>query len=221
MNNNLLNTITPIIYNILKFKLEDNNVEPSDVKNQVLSCVKELKVDVLPFSKLNKYWAEDTQYALVAFLDEIAMNKGFGDKYWSEQTLQLHIFGDHIAGEEFFNRLSKRIQEGPEALPIIKVYYLLLLLGFKGKYVLDTNHNLETLITSVKDFINRYDSPLENKPSKIFKKPEALSPSKLNKIVARFIIGSAIFVALSYCLAAWHLNYSIKEALVAQHREKS
>jgi type VI secretion system protein ImpK len=76
------------------------------------------------------------KYALAAFVDEIVLNSSWSLKdSWSGRPLQLEYFNDFAAGEEFFNKLDTlRHTEDPKRIEVLEVYFLLLALGFKGKY---------------------------------------------------------------------------------------
>jgi type VI secretion system protein ImpK len=76
-------------------------------------------------------------YAFIAFLDESVLNSGqamFAN--WPQQPLQEEIFGDHVAGENFFRHLSELLtrQDSEDLADLLEVYLLCLLLGFRGKY---------------------------------------------------------------------------------------
>lgn len=77
---------------------------------------------------------QDIGFALVALIDEVVMGKG-GElaSYWQQRLLQLQFFNVNIAGEEVFNRLSGLLHDTSRA-DVLKVYYMVLLLGFQGKY---------------------------------------------------------------------------------------
>ncbi|MEP6651875.1 MAG: DotU family type IV/VI secretion system protein [Myxococcales bacterium] len=78
--------------------------------------------------------ADDVAYAIVALCDETAMSKpeplcGF----WMGRPLQLHYFGETLAGNGFFEKLQELRREARRS-DILRVYYQCLLLGFQGKY---------------------------------------------------------------------------------------
>jgi type VI secretion system protein ImpK len=55
---------------------------------------------------------------------------------WAQQPLQEEIFGDHVAGENFFRHLSELLarQDSEDLADLLEVFQLCLLLGFRGKY---------------------------------------------------------------------------------------
>lgn len=76
-------------------------------------------------------------YAYIALLDESVLNSAqpmFSE--WSRQPLQEEVFGEHMAGENFFRALHALLgRQDSEALAdLLEVYQLCLLLGFHGRY---------------------------------------------------------------------------------------
>jgi type VI secretion system protein ImpK len=72
-------------------------------------------------------------YALTALADEVAMaNDGPLREHWSAHSLQLALFGDNVAGERFFDELE-RVRQSSH-VDVLRVYYLCLLFGFRGRY---------------------------------------------------------------------------------------
>jgi type VI secretion system protein ImpK len=86
-------------------------------------------------------------YAIVALIDESVLSvPGACRDYWFGRPLQLDLFGDNIAGEEFYKRLN-RLMEAPEKKKdVLEVYYLCLSLGFEGKYKLLPPEERTTLL---------------------------------------------------------------------------
>ena len=77
---------------------------------------------------------QDSAYALVALIDEVALRAPEPLRgYWMNHPLQLHYFGENVAGEGFFARLDSLLADG-RRLSILRVYELCLLFGFQGKY---------------------------------------------------------------------------------------
>lgn len=75
------------------------------------------------------------KFALAAFVDETVLTNDFPLKEeWEKYPLQLEYFGEHLAGNKFFERLEAMLRQPEAAADAIEVYYVCLLLGFKGKY---------------------------------------------------------------------------------------
>ncbi len=76
----------------------------------------------------------EARYALVAYLDEqINKSNWPGRSEWMGHPLQLELYREYTAGENFFKRMRALIQQGRFS-PALEVYYLCLLLGFRGAF---------------------------------------------------------------------------------------
>ncbi|MBN1309509.1 MAG: type IVB secretion system protein IcmH/DotU [Chitinispirillaceae bacterium] len=79
----------------------------------------------------------EAKYALVALIDETVLSvPGICRDYWFTRPLQLDLFGDNIAGEEFYNKLHKMLLETEKKKDVLEIYYICLSLGFEGRYKL-------------------------------------------------------------------------------------
>jgi type VI secretion system protein ImpK len=76
----------------------------------------------------------EARYALVAFIDEQVMRSDWaGRAEWMSRPLQLDLYRENTAGENFFVRLRALLRAGDRPVAV-EVYYLCLLLGFEGAY---------------------------------------------------------------------------------------
>ncbi len=101
--------------------------------------------------------AEDiyaTKYAFCAAVDETVLNSGFSIRdAWMLQPLQLTLFGEQLAGENFFARLEDLRAQGARRLQSLEVFYMCLLLGFQGKYMIEGQEKLGYLTARLGDEI--------------------------------------------------------------------
>jgi type VI secretion system protein ImpK len=77
----------------------------------------------------------NANYAIIAFLDESILDSN--DPKRGEWTpIQTQIYGGAIAGESFFENLDqlRNRRDSPQVCDILEVYYLCLLLGYRGRY---------------------------------------------------------------------------------------
>jgi len=147
--------------------------------------------------------AEDTKeavFALVAFLDESALscrNPTFAD--WPRLPLQAELFGHQLAGEIFFQELQKTLNrnDSVETADLLEVYYLCLLLGFKGRYA--AGGDLQSIIAATQEKIRRV------RPTAVLS-PRGAIPADAVRIaqsdpwVRRLAIGSVVTVLLAVIL---------------------
>jgi len=94
------------------------------------------------------------KYAFCAAIDEIILRSNFTIRdAWARRPLQLQLFGDQLAGEHFFNRLEELRARGSAHLHALEVFHMCLLLGFKGRYVLEGSEKLNYLTARLGDEI--------------------------------------------------------------------
>ncbi|HET6568055.1 MAG TPA: type IVB secretion system protein IcmH/DotU [Rhodothermales bacterium] len=86
-------------------------------------------------------------FALVALLDETILSSDWNEKdRWLAKPLQLERYNRYDAGEEFFVRLENLRGQAAAHAEVIEVYYLCLALGFKGRYLLQEQEKLRSII---------------------------------------------------------------------------
>ena len=107
------------------------------------------------------YGNEDVKlaaFAVVAFLDEsVLTSKNQVFSTWSRMPLQEELFGEHMAGETFFQYvqllLSRR--DSVETVDVLELYYLCMLLGYRGRYGSSGDGDLRAIMESIKGKTNR------------------------------------------------------------------
>lgn len=73
------------------------------------------------------------KYALACWVDEVMdLAQWAGSKWWQDNTLEYHYFGRHNRSEEFYVRASEASAQSQR--DALEVYYLSVVLGFRGFY---------------------------------------------------------------------------------------
>ena len=98
-------------------------------------------------------------FAVVAFLDESILNSNnpvFAD--WSRKTLQEELFGTHLAGEIFFDKVEQLLSrpDSKELADLLEIYELAILLGFGGRYSLGSQGELHAVLSRIGGRISRF-----------------------------------------------------------------
>ena len=101
-------------------------------------------------------------FGVVAFLDESVLSSGnpvFAN--WPRLPLQAELFGHQLAGEMFFQELQKALSrpDSQEVADLLEVYYLCLLLGFKGRYA--AGGDLRSIMSAI-DQQNRWQGSIQH-----------------------------------------------------------
>lgn len=87
-------------------------------------------------------------YSIVVMLDEVILCSELPyRKEWRDNLLQVRYFGHSTGGVEFFNMLNKVIESGSQ---VGWVFLLCLLLGFRGKYSVSNNDEINDYISKLK-----------------------------------------------------------------------
>lgn len=95
---------------------------------------------------------QDIKFALAAFVDETILTNNFPlREVWEANPLQLEYFGEHLAGVKFFERLDAMLKNPAADADALEVYYLCLLLGFKGKYKVYLEEQLKGVVAQVEE----------------------------------------------------------------------
>lgn len=92
----------------------------------------------------------DAKYAFCALMDEIVLSSGFGlREEWERAPLQLRMFGEHLAGDRFFDKLEMLRSDPAGNIETLEVFHTCLLLGFQGKYLLEGTDKLNYLVNRI------------------------------------------------------------------------
>jgi type VI secretion system protein ImpK len=137
----------------------------------------------------------DAKFALAAFVDEVVLSAEWpGIEQWAEDPLQLHYFGTYLAGEDFFLKLDAIRSQAKARAGALNVYYQCLLLGFKGKYGIESPDKLDSLKRAIKNELEREQPP---NPTELCPqwKPADSPASQTNKLPRWFIYACLAVVA--------------------------
>ncbi|PWF40979.1 type IVB secretion system protein IcmH/DotU [Massilia glaciei] len=97
---------------------------------------------------------DGAKYAFCAAVDEIMLRSSFSIREaWARRPLQLVLFGDQLAGENFFVRLEALRARGSAHLQALEVFHMCLLLGFQGRYIIEGSEKLNYLTARLGDEI--------------------------------------------------------------------
>ncbi|MEO5795093.1 MAG: type IVB secretion system protein IcmH/DotU [Rhodoferax sp.] len=161
--------------------------------------------------------AEDVhaaKYAFCACVDETILRSQFSIRdAWERRPLQLVLFGDQLAGENFFNQLETLRAKGSAHLQALEVFHMCLLLGFEGKYVLEGVEKLHYLTARLGDEI----AHMKGKSAGFaphWARPDSIA-NRLRSDVPLWVIGALFgLIALSgYGVLNWMLQNSTQASI--------
>lgn len=154
------------------------------------------------------------KYAFCAAVDETILSSDSPIRAeWERSPLQLILFGDQLAGEHFYNELETVRHRGAASVETLEIFYMCLLTGFQGKYMLETKEKLNYLIAT----LDKEIAHLKGKRAQFA--PHWKSPDDIKHLMraeiplwivsaAFTLFGVAVYATLSWFLAQ-HTNTTL------------
>jgi type VI secretion system protein ImpK len=188
---------------IVRLRARRQEVSNADLfRGQVLHSIKTAE----QVARARGYTDEDIKlaiFAVVAFLDESLLNLRqavFDD--WVRRPLQEEMFGRHVGGEVFFDRLQELLErrDSQEAADVLEVYYLCLLLGYLGRFSISSKGDLRVLMEKTIDKINRIRKSGPDLSPQWALPAEAAHELRSDPWMRRLLIGAAVCAAVALLL---------------------
>lgn len=97
--------------------------------------------------RFNHKIVQVSKFALASFVDETVLTNNFPLKdEWEKYPLQLEYFGEQLAGNKFFDKLSAMLKQIEQTADAVEIYYVCMLLGFKGRYAVYEHDKLLSIM---------------------------------------------------------------------------
>lgn len=138
----------------LVLKLQAGIIKPSnDLRQLIQRLLDEMEQHGVTL-RYSERQVKSVKFALAAFVDETLLSNDFPlREEWEKFPLQLQYFDEHLAGRKFFERLEDLLKHVAAEADVVEVYYLCLLLGFKGVYKMYEEDRLAGVIQNVADHL--------------------------------------------------------------------
>jgi len=154
LDNELVHFASPVLEIIMQVKA-DRVVPSSDLRRQIDGLLKQLETRGEQAGYKERQ-IQAAKFSLAAFVDEMVLTAQFPlREQWEKHPLQLEYFGEHLAGVTFFNRLDELLRDTANEADVIELFYVCLLLGYKGKYKIYYEQELKAVIEGVADHLRR------------------------------------------------------------------
>jgi type VI secretion system protein ImpK len=197
----------------LTAKLRSNAVADalSDFREQVIKSFDVL--ERMAFERqIGTSTVQDAKYALAAYVDETVLASENPKRMaWMSKPLQLKFFGEHLAGEAFFEKLNKLRQGGEKNLDLLELYYTCLQLGFEGMYKMRGLEALMALQVDLRSQIDGYRGIVDPK----------LAPDGVPKtgIIARVSRHVPLWVIVAVTIGLLFFSYGGYSVILAKRVE--
>lgn len=178
---------------INKFSLLINNFEENAEKNGA-------KYDAIQAAK----------YCLCTFVDELAVRAGWADETWSKNSLLVSFYDETWGGERFFEIIQNLKQDSDKNIDLLEFMYLCLQFGYKGKYQVLNNGELE--IDKIKrDLLALIHSKRPDQTANLFKHNPIITNNiqrKRRLAIPLWVVGvlGAVTLGVGYFTMQWSLG---------------
>ena len=178
---------------INKFSLLINNFEENAEKNGA-------KYDAIQAAK----------YCLCTFVDELAVRAGWADETWSKNSLLVSFYDETWGGERFFEIIQNLKQDSDKNIDLLEFMYLCLQFGYKGKYQVLNNGELE--IDKIKrDLLALIHSKRTDQTANLFKHNPIITNNiqrKRRLAIPLWVVGvlGAVALGVGYFTMQWSLG---------------
>ena len=152
---------------------------------------------------------EKSCFVLCAAFDEAILYTQWGESTrWENHSLLSKVFSQRNGGEAFFTLLDKASQQPANLVDFLELQYVLLMLGFKGRFRHDDESVLHEIQSNVYSIICHYRSesvlPVPKIPELIKGKQPWLMLSMSKTLVIAFLCTITAYGASEY----WYFNRS-------------
>lgn len=168
-------------------------------------------------AKKSNFSAEDifdAKYAFCAAVDEAVLNSQMNIREtWERRPLQLVLFGDQLAGEHFYDKLEAARNGGARRINALEVFHMCLLVGFKGRYLLEGPEKLKYLTSQLGEQI----AHIKGKAAAFA--PHWAAPDSISNAIKRdipfWVIAAvlALFGLMAYIGLDWHAGRTVQQTL--------
>src|SRR5690349_21515915 len=148
--NDLITFAGPIFDLILRLKA--GIVAPSnELRPKIMGLLTDFEKRAERY-RFNHKIVQVSKFALAAFVDETVLTNNFPLRdEWEKYALQLELFGEQLAGNKFFEKLDAMLKQVEVTQDAVEIYYICMLLGFKGRYQI---YEQEKLLATMQETAN-------------------------------------------------------------------
>lgn len=197
--NDLVTFAGPILDLILRLKA--GIVAPShELRPQVASMLEEFEKRAERY-RFNHKIVQVSKFALASFVDETVLTNNFPLRdEWEKYALQLELFGEQLAGNKFFEKLDAMLKQIEVTQDAVEIYYLCMLLGFKGRYQVYEQEKLLAIMQETANALVKVGKirPVELAPNWLANDQPRPPPKRGMPVWAK--IGSLAFIGLAFVI---------------------
>jgi type VI secretion system protein ImpK len=211
----LVQIATPVIELILEIKARAEQPS-STLRDRMDGLLRNLEHDA-NVSGYRESAVRETKFALAAFADETVLSASFPLRSeWEKYPLQLEYFGEHLAGVTFYERLHELMKAPEENIEVLELYYVCLLLGFKGKYKVTNEEQLRVVVDDVTECmrrLGRLHNGILSPHWRVTDQPQLITSHAIPTWVKTSGVVTVALLLLSYLVLSFWLNSDLRVAI--------
>jgi len=167
VNKNDLITFAGPVFDLI-LRLKAGIVAPSnELRPQVAALLEDFEKRAERY-RFNHKIIQVSKFALASFVDETVLTNNFPLRdEWEKNPLQLEYFGEQLAGNKFFDKLQAMLKQIETTQDAVEIYYVCMLLGFKGRYGVYEKEKLLAIMQSTANALVKVGKirPIELSPN--------------------------------------------------------
>lgn len=208
--NVLLIRAKPLLCFIAQISLSPPSIHPNTLHSLLIHEIR-LYQNALQSEGVDELIQIASSYCLCTAIDEAVMNRHIDSEMnWSKQSLLSLIHNETWGGERFYSILSHALNHPNEFYLLIELMYVLLRLGYRGKYHDSPRYYIDSIKDqSLKSIVLHRNSPeqLDKNHDYILNDAPKISLLKLKKLTRSLGIFGLI-ASLSYAVIG---NYQLSK----------
>ncbi|WP_246624927.1 type VI secretion system protein TssL, long form [Oceanobacter mangrovi] len=130
----LLDAADPLLALVPQLRQLNGQIDVGSLQREIVALVKQFGHQ-LTAAGVDPETRQQASYILCSLLDETVLNTAWGEhSVWSQKSLLSSVHGETYGGERIFGLLDEVLLSPGQHLDLIELMYLVLSLGFMGKY---------------------------------------------------------------------------------------
>ena len=188
---------------------------PHDLRQRIIDVLDRM-VGAARAARVPEAEIAEARYALVAFIDEQILKSAWpGRVEWMNQPLQLVLYREVTAGENFFGRMRALLNHGGHEFAL-EIYYLCLALGFRGAYGISGNAaGLASFTEAARERIAHKLPPAAKLSPSALPRDRARAARGNRGALIGLLAGCGVIILAVLIGLRWSLHSSVGEAIRA------
>jgi type VI secretion system protein ImpK len=208
---------TDLFLIIIRMREADDLGDPASLRKLIMYYLDLFKKNCVTVG-ISTEAVNEAMYAIVALIDETVLSvSGACRDYWFSRPLQLDLFGDNIAGEEFYIKLQKVLAQAEKKKDVLEMYYICLSLGYEGKYRIMNPEERTTILEETGRKLRRTKIRMSSSLSPHGNRTDYVPPHKKVSAITFPLWAAALVIAglcgMAYVAFMWLSSMELQKVL--------